>query len=74
MGFLKRLLFNREGKVSVTKLGGQLIAVAGTIAMLPEGVVPAELLLIAKATLALGVVFGVSGARDAMDKIGEKKK
>ena len=74
MNFLKKLFFNKEQKVSWTKIGAQLFSISGTIVTLPDGMVPAEIKVVAGVTIWLGVVLGISGARDAMDKAGMLKK
>jgi len=73
MSIWSRLFKNAEGKTSWTKLGGQLVAVSAAIVALPAGVVPVEVIFIAKMAICVGAAIGVSGARDALEKVGAKK-
>jgi len=74
--FLKRMIYNGKGEISLTKLGGTLVAISGAIIAMPmaakeAGIVidiPQSLLIISWITVFVGGKIGVDGARDALDK------
>jgi hypothetical protein len=62
---------NGSGKISLAKIGGSIIAIAGIIVTLPElGVVgiPIAIITAAKVAIAVGAKLGIDGLRNAQDK------
>lgn len=72
--WIKKMWLNDQMELSMTKVGGQLVGMAVGIVALPAmGVaVPVMLLGGSKMILAIGMVLGISGARDALDKTAKK--
>jgi hypothetical protein len=67
MNFLKKLLLNVEGKVSLTKLGTWLVALA--IGLQQSGVdFSGRIDDLLKVIVAIGAAIGIAGARDALGK------
>lgn len=67
-------LKGKNGKFSLTKIGGAIVGVAGTIVSLPAmGVagIPVAAVGIAKTVVAIGVALGFAGAKNAIDKINK---
>jgi len=73
----KKLLFNADNKVSMTKVGSALIAIAGIVIAVPPAAnqagmaidIPSSITTIAWLVLFIGGKLGVDGARDAIDKV-----
>ena len=64
---LQKLLFNRNRKISWTKVGIIIVTVA--TALLMNNVLPDVVDGWLKVVIALGTVIGGTGIRDAIDKI-----
>lgn len=73
---IKRFLFNSENKISLTKLGGTIVSIAGIVLTFPEAaaqagiviVLPGAVKMIAWLICFVGGKLLVDGARDAIDK------
>lgn len=67
-----RYFLNAQGEISTTKIGGEIMGLAGIIIAIPTmglGVaVPVAVMTAAKLALAIGGMTAINGARDAMDK------
>jgi len=72
MAFLRRYVCNIEGKLSWRRLGILLITLSGAVlavqASTPELHLPVQLIIGAKACVALGIYFGLAGLQDAADR------
>jgi hypothetical protein len=67
VAFLKKLLLNVEGKVSLTKLGTWLVAIS--IGLQQSGVdFSGRIDDLLKIIVAIGAAIGIAGARDALGK------
>ena len=72
--WLQKLWLNADMEVSMTKVGANIVGMATAIVALPSMgvVVPVALIGASKIALAVGMVFGINGARDALDKTKTK--
>lgn len=67
-------LKGKNGKYSLTKMGAAIIALAGTVVSLPAlGVagIPVAVVGAAKLVVAIGVAMGLTGAKNAIDKVNK---
>ncbi len=63
---------NKDGEISMAKLGGTIMSISGVIVMLPTlGVtIPAAVVTWAGVALAVGAKLGWDGMRNGIDKNG----
>lgn len=65
-----KMLLNEEQEISVAKLGGNIVAIAGVVLSMPSmGFhVGVDIINVAKLVIALGGAMGFAGMRDAITK------